>query len=64
MTPATEPTDDSITGTPRWVKVFGAIALIVVLLFVTALFTRGPHRPGRHMPSVDTGGETSPMQRR
>jgi hypothetical protein len=40
-------------GTPRWVKVFGTIALVVVLLFVILLFTRGPggHGPGRHMPS-------------
>jgi hypothetical protein len=36
-------------GTPRWVKVFGIIALVVVLLFVILLFTRGPHRgPGDH----------------
>jgi len=40
-------------GAPRWVKVFGIIALVVVLLFVALLFTRGPggHGPGRHMPS-------------
>ena len=31
-------------GTPRWAKVFGIIALIVVLLFGIRLFTRGPHR--------------------
>ena len=40
-------------GAPRWAKVFGIIALVVVLLFVILLFTRGPggHGPGRHMPS-------------
>ena len=40
-------------GAPRWVKVFGIIALVVVLLFVALLFTRGlgGHGPGRHMPS-------------
>jgi hypothetical protein len=40
-------------GAPRWVKVFGIIALVVVLLFVIVLFTRGPggHGPSRHMPS-------------
>jgi hypothetical protein len=41
-------------GTPRWVKVFGIIALVVVLLFVFLMFTRGPgghHGPGRHTPS-------------
>ncbi len=40
-------------GTPRWVKVFGIIALVVVLLFVILLFTRGPggHGPSRHIQS-------------
>jgi len=35
-------------GTPRWVKVFGIIFLVVVLVFVILHFTRGP------------GGHTSP----
>lgn len=38
-------------GAPRWVKVFGIIAAIVVLLFLILLLARGPHGPGRH-----TGG--------
>lgn len=38
----------STTGTPRWVKVFGLIALTLVLLFVIMLLTGG-HGPGRHM---------------
>jgi hypothetical protein len=40
-------------GMPRWVKVFGIIAIVVVLLFVILLLTGGPgsHGPGRH-----TGG--------
>ncbi len=44
-------------GTPRWVKVFGIIFLVVVLLFVILLFTRGPggHGPGRHTPSGGAG---------
>lgn len=48
------------TGTPRWVKVFGIIVLVVVLLFVIVLLTRGPgggHGPGRHALS-DGGGDT------
>jgi hypothetical protein len=40
------------TGTPRWVKVSGLIALIVILLFVIVMLVRGPgaggHGPGRH----------------
>jgi hypothetical protein len=54
-------------GTPRWVKVFGIIALVVVLLFVILMFTRGPggHGPGRHTgrtggPTPLMGGHTQP----
>lgn len=57
------PDRESTTGTPRWVKVFGTIALVVVLLFVILLFTRGPgggHGPDRHTPSGDAGGLTPP----
>jgi hypothetical protein len=37
-------------GTPRWVKVFGIIALVVVLLFIILMLLRGPggHGPRRH----------------
>ena len=28
-------------GAPRWVKVFGTIALVVVVLFAALMFTRG-----------------------
>jgi hypothetical protein len=38
-------------GTPRWVKVFGVIALLLVLLVVIALLTDGSHGPGRHTSS-------------
>ena len=49
-------------GTPRWVKVFGAIALVVIVLFVVVLLVRGgEHGPGRHSedgsdePATNTG---------
>lgn len=48
------PDDDSPGRTPRWVKVFGAIIVLVILLFVILMFTRGrggQHGPGRHMQS-------------
>lgn len=37
-------------GTPRWVKVFGIVVLVLVLLFVVVQVTGvgGPHGPGRH----------------
>ncbi len=49
-------------GTPRWVKVFGILALVVVLLLVILLLTRGPggHGPGRHAPFGTAGGHTPP----
>lgn len=49
-------------GTPRWVKVFAIVVAVVVLLFVIMMFAGGGrHGPGRHMPSVDAGGYTSPI---
>jgi hypothetical protein len=47
-------------GTPRWVKVFGIVALILVLLIGgLMLFGGGSHGPGRHLggdaPSGDAG---------
>jgi hypothetical protein len=40
--------------TPRWVKVFGVIALVVILLFIILMLTRGPggHGPRRHFGLV------------
>jgi hypothetical protein len=51
-------------STPRWVKVFGIIALVLVLLVVIMIFTGvgGPHGPGRHIPSGDAGGDTPPIE--
>ena len=42
-------------GTPRWVKVFGIIAIVVVLLVVIMLLTG--HGTGRHIPSDGAGGQ-------
>jgi hypothetical protein len=40
-------------GTPRWVKVFGIIALLLALLVVAIMATGvgGGQGPSRHMPS-------------
>jgi hypothetical protein len=41
---------ESIPGTPRWVKVFGIIALVVVAVFLVLMFAGGGrHGPSRHM---------------
>lgn len=50
-------------GTPRWVKVFGIIVLVLVLLFAIILLTgRGNHGPRRHIPSDVPGGHTPPIE--
>ncbi len=41
--------------TPRWVKVFGIIAIVLLVVLVIGLITNqagpgGGHGPGRHMP--------------
>lgn len=36
-------------GTPRWVKVFGIVGGVLVLLIIVMLFSG--HGPGRHMHS-------------
>lgn len=47
---------ESTTSTPRWVKVFGLIALVLVLLFVILHLTgRGRGGPGGHTPPIEHG---------
>jgi hypothetical protein len=56
-----EPPRDS-TGTPRWVKAFGIIAIVVVLLFVIMLVAGGGrHGPARHRLSDSGPGGQSPL---
>ena len=44
--------------TPGWVKAFGIIAIVLVLLIGFVLFTGlgGSHGPQRHAPSGDVRG--------
>ena len=45
-------------GIPRWVKVFGIIVIVVVLLVVGLMFlVGGEHGPGRHTQSSDADGQ-------
>jgi hypothetical protein len=48
---------DPSAGTPRWVKVFGLIAVVLVVLFVVLLVT-GRHGPSRH--SLGSGNDPAP----
>lgn len=50
------PTVDRPPGTPRWVKLFGIVAILVVMLI--AIMLLAGHGPGRH--SGDAGGNVSP----
>ena len=53
------PDRESTIGTPRWVKVSGIIALVLVLLFVIVMLTGGGgHGPGRH--TLFDGGPSGP----
>jgi uncharacterized cupredoxin-like copper-binding protein len=45
-------------STPGWVKVFGIIVIVLVLLFVISLLAGVRHGPGLHTPSGDAGGHT------
>lgn len=52
------PDPELTTPRPRWVKAFGIIAIVVVVLFVGLKLTGlgGNHGPGRH----GGGGDTAP----
>lgn len=46
------PDRGSTTSTPRWVKMSGIIAIVLVLLVVIMMFIGGgDHGPSRHIPS-------------
>jgi hypothetical protein len=45
-------------GAPRWVKVVGIIAVVLLLLLGIMMLIGGEHGPGRHAPSGD--GHTLP----
>jgi ABC-type transporter Mla subunit MlaD len=47
---------DEDRRTPLWVKVFAAVALAVLLLFVVLLLVGGGHGPGRHGAPAPTAG--------
>jgi hypothetical protein len=55
-------TSTAYPGTPRWVKVFGIIALVLILLLVVAMVASGGgHGPARHLPSGGASVHTPPV---
>lgn len=47
----------AVSGMPRWVKVFIAVGMaLMVLLVVGMLLTGGRHGPGRHLSLPPQGG--------
>lgn len=57
----TDPRDFVPTGAPRWVKVSGIIAAVLVLLVLIVMLTSGGrHGPGRHLRSGDGGVHRPP----
>ncbi len=64
--PVTPPESDtdvdrgSRPGTPRWVKVFAVIAVVVILVFVVLLLTGSDHGPARHTGPGDGKGHRPP----
>lgn len=49
-----EPTPDARDdeGTPLWVKIVGALVLLMLIAFVVLALVDGGHGPSRHAPSV------------
>ena len=58
----TDPTDGQETYTrPRWVKVLGILAAVLVAVVLVMALAGGDHGPRRHLPGNDGPAEhTSP----
>jgi hypothetical protein len=57
-----EPVDQLTPSTPRWVKGFGIIFLILILLLVILHLTGNRFR--NHTGAGDAGGHTPPVEHR
>ena len=59
-----DPGSEPYPGTPLWVKLFAAIALAVVVLFVVLLLIGRGHGPGRHGVGGNDAGVTGAQLQR
>ena len=51
---------DAPPETPRWVKAFAVLTLLVAALFVILMLAGGHHGPGRHFRSNTPAGQAAP----
>ena len=58
--PATPTVADTPPGVPRWVKVSGAVMLLIVVVLVVSKLAGVEHGPGRHSGSSDPPAQTTP----
>jgi hypothetical protein len=56
------PDREAVTGTPRWVKVFGLSAVVIAGLVAILLLLGGGHGPSRHTAPSGSTGHTPPVQ--
>ena len=53
--------NESAAGTPRWLKVFGIIALALILLVAVLQVMGGGHGPSRHTPPSPVTEQLEPL---
>lgn len=44
-------------STPRWVKIFGIVVIVLIVLVVIGLLIGGNHGPGRHLGFSPADGQ-------
>ncbi len=62
--PPDSPDHTGDSSTPRWVKVFAIVTVVLILLVLAVmLIGGGSHGPGRHVPSAGVGHGPTPSSR-
>lgn len=54
------PNPNGSPSTPRWVKAFGIISVVLVLLFIVMVIAGGNHGLGRHLPTGSAPDDHTP----
>ena len=53
------PNEGAPPSMPRWVKVFGIVVIVVIVLGVILRLVGGNHGPGRHLGFRPTDGQSA-----